>query len=275
MLVAALLTVPPVATASAAPHAEPAVDFELKVGHDTHAHVTSEGDIVSLEIRRQTRTATYKVKGETTEVGLKARFGGLGKIDVAYAPTKTDQVKPPKGCHGPPSTDSSGVFTGTIEFTGERHYVRVHASEAKGTMRVDREGEWRCPITRGRRAPQKKEEPGFLFASGPRCHCLFAVFAEENGRRLFIGGRVEHRGEMEISRVSAAAGGPSTFVYDIGAGTAEADPPRPFAGTATFKRRPHRAALWRSTIRVPLLGAGPVHLGGRDFRAVLTKDLFG
>jgi hypothetical protein len=274
LLTAALLTLPP-EVAAAARQAEPAVDFELKANHGMHAHVISEGDFIALEISRGARTATYKVEGEGTETGLKAKFGGLGEIDVAFDATETNPVKPPHGCHGPPSTDSRGVFTGTIEFTGERDYVRVDASEAKGTLRLDREGEWRCPITRGRQASQKKEEPGFLFASDARCHCLFAAFSLENGRRLFAGGRVEDRGKMQISRVTAAAGGPSTFVYDLGAGTARANPPRPFTGTATFKRRPHRPALWRSSIRVPLLGASPVHLGGPHFRAVLTKDLFG
>lgn len=273
-LAVAIIAVP-AATAAAAPHGEPAFEFELKANHGIRAQVASEGDVVSLEIVRRNRTATYKVEGQGTETGLKARFGGLGEIDVAFAPTETKLVKPPQGCHGPPSTASQGVFTGTIEFTGEHHYVRIDASEAKGRMRLDREGEWRCPITRGRRAPAKKEESGFLFASGGHCHCLFAAFGLEDGRRLFVGGRIEHRGKMEISRATFAAGGRSTFVYDIAAGTAEANPPRPFTGAGTFKRRPHRPALWRSTIRVPLLGGRPAHLGGPGFRAVLTKSFFG
>jgi hypothetical protein len=59
------------------------------------------------------------------------------------------------------------------------------------------------------------------------------------------------------------------------AGTASARPPHPFTGSATFKRRQHGRVLWRSTIRVPLLGVDPILLGGRGFKATLARNLPG
>lgn len=293
--IAALLVAAPVAAAAAGPTQQfVSVDFRLAPVNDLRAHVEARDDEVTLEIAGGNSAAVYKVEGEITEAGLKAQFGKLGEIDVAFDPTKTlSKSNPPKGCEGEPWTEREGLFTGTIQFTGEREYARIEASRAKGEMSVA--SEWKCPRTKGpirlddsprlslrrprERSEPKAEESATLFAHSRRCRCTFAAFAVRypngRGKTILYGARAENREGMKISRVTYARAGASAFIFDHGAGTAEVHPPQPFSGDATFKRRPHGRNLWRSTIRVPLLGADPVSLGGGSFRAGLRRDFPG
>jgi hypothetical protein len=257
-----------------------------------HLKTNSEG--VYLKIYRRGRLASYKVQGESTEAGLKARFGKLGLIDVTFRPTKTRLEKPPKGCKGKPSTDSEGLFVGTIKFTGELEYVQIETTEAKGTMWVDRAFEWKCPRqkepprTHGARRPSTlsfrdrsdaDKEPATLVAMNRHCGCFFAAYAAPNrrgrGRTVFVGAKFESLEGMEINRGTIVDADPSAFVFDHATGTAQVHPPHPFSGSGIFKRRPHGRDLWRSTIQVPLLGANPLSVGGPGFRAKLVRALPG
>jgi hypothetical protein len=292
LAIAALLVAAPAAK-SVTHSAAVEVQLVLPANHGLRATVANYEEI-TLEIERKGRLVTYEVPGEVTETGLKVRFGELGLIDVTFEPTKTRTDEPPKGCKGKPSTLSEGLFVGTIEFTGEREYVRIDAAQAKGELNAWRESEWRCPshkrsrrthsvpqppTLRSRQQSEAKKQPATLAVASRRCNCFFAAFAER-GRRgrgptTFVGAQFEEREGMEISRVTSANAGPSAFVFDHAAGTAKVHPPRPFSGNGTFKRRPHGRDLWRSTIQVPLLGAEPLRVGGRGFRAGLVRALPG
>jgi hypothetical protein len=295
LAIAALLAATPVAAAPAATSKaqSASIEFELAANHGLRAHLETFNGEVTLEISRKDRLATYEIDGESTEAGLKAQFGKLGLIDVAFSPTNTRTEKPPKECEGPPSTWSEGLFVGTIEFTGEREYVRIEATQVKGTMGVYRELEWQCPGHKGPKPIQKgarqlsvldsrerseaEREPATLGASSRRCSCYFAAYAER-GRRgrgptAFAGVKFETREGMEIVRSTGVRAGPSTFVFDHAAGTARVNPPPPFSGNATFKRHPHSRDVWRSTIRAPFLGADSVSMYGPGFRAALIRDL--
>jgi hypothetical protein len=300
LAIAALLAAAPVA---ASPTAEPeapiiSIDFKLAASNGLHAHVEAfnAGGAILEIIARGGRSASYGVEGEITEAGLKAQFGALGLIEVAFTPTKTlETIKPAKGCKGEPSTSREGLFVGTIEFTGEREYVRVEATQAKGTMEVERGSEWQCPpwhelLARPSSSPrpsarssrrQSKAKKGWatLLAKSHRCRCSFGVIAFRNrkgrGLTIFGGEKREEREGMEIVRQAAANARPSAFVFDHAAGTARVNPPPPFSGSGFFKRRPHRRDLWRSTIQVPLLGADPLSIRGRDFRARLIPGFPG
>jgi hypothetical protein len=289
LAIAALLATAPSAPGAAAPQDRPAsIQFELAANNGLDARLETFDGKVTLEIEGRHRIVSYEVEGKATEAGLKVQFGKLGVIDVAFEPGNTRTYKPPKGCKGEPSTFSEGVYVGTIQFTGERNYVRIEATRAKGTMSVSRPEE--CPKRRssGRLQPlprpssfsslqRDKDEEASLFATSRSCRCIFAAFAlpeRKRGSTIFLGARSESRERMEITRGTIVETGPSAFTFNHKAGTAHVDPPRPFTGTATFKRRKGRD-LWRSTLRVPLLGAEPVDFRGRDFWASLARELPG
>ncbi|MEZ5078178.1 MAG: hypothetical protein R2725_12140 [Solirubrobacterales bacterium] len=264
------------------------VELDLPANHGLDAHLEALNGEVTLELEKRHRYASYTVDGESTEAGLKARFGELGSIDLTFTPTETRKVKPPKGCVGEPSESHRGVFTGTVDFTGEREFVRIETTEVEGTMDVIRESEWRCPKRNGpkrSRPPSRdprtragtKREPATLWAVDRRCGCYFGAVALRNrrGRGLtnLFGGTFEKREGMAIYRATGTRARAATFTFDHKAGTARVRPPSPFRGGGFFKRRPHKRDIWRGTIRVPVLGADPVVIGGRTVRARLVRAL--
>jgi len=297
LAIVGLLVAAPVTSADTAePEAHSAyTSFKLVADRGLQVHVEGHDGEVRIEIRREGRrggsSAFYEVKGESTEAGLKAQFGRLGLIDVAFRPTNTwHTVEPPKGCEGEPSTYREGIFSGTIHFVGEREYVRIDAARAEGKMNILRESEWRCSQYKGsrrlRRAarpsavnPRKRsrEKEAFLTVDSGLCSCALLVFAvrDRNGRGPtgFLGVQQEDQEEVKITRETYSEVGPSAFTFDYGTGTARVHPPRPFSGDATFKRRRNGHNLWRSTIRVSFLGAGPVSIGGRSYLALLHRHI--
>jgi hypothetical protein len=284
--IAALLAVAPAAVAPAASPARTivTVELELQASQGLHAQLaTSDDEVVTLELERESSMVTYEKQGEVTEAGLKVRFGQLGLIDVAFTPTKTlSSTEPSPGCEGAPRTVREGIFTGTIDFTGEREYVRLEGPQAEGSMSVI--SKWRCPeeptpfaAASRHLAPSSrdKNEAATLYAGSRGCSCFFAAAIHrrrKGGKSLFYGVKAERREGMEIARVTYARAGASAFAFDHAAGTATVRPPRPFRGHATFRRRPHGRDLWRSTLRVPILGAAPLRLYGPGSGAALYPE---
>ncbi len=267
------------------------VKLELKASNGLHAHLeNSEDGTVTLELRKEGQIATYKVPGEATEGGLKARFGRLGLIDVVFTPTKTlNSTEPGKGCTGAPRTLREGVFTGTIDFTGEREFVRIEGPQAIGSMSVI--SQWECPETKAMdhfarvsrllattsRDEKGERESATLSAVHRGFSCYFVAgvaHRHSGGKSIFLGVKLEMREGMEIVRATEVHGPASAFDFDFdhAAGTAALRPPAPFSGHASFEAGLHGRGLWRSTIRVPLLGAKPIDTGGPGFAATLRPE---
>jgi hypothetical protein len=290
LAIVALLLAVPGATAATNPEPDPAaIEFALEADNGMFVNVEGFDESITLSIGNIGSVVAYGVEGESTEAGLKAQFGKLGLVDVTFEPTKTlENSKPPKQCKGEPWTSREGRFVGTIQFAGEREYVRVDATRAKGRMDVTPEwqcpgGGWRAhlpdaPPPKPRARPEAKPDIATLTARSRQCRCGLVTFAllgrKGKGSSFFFGSQIENREGMEIERGTYTKAAPAAFTFNHKAGTARLDPPHPFTGTATFKRRPGRD-LWRSTLRVPLLGADPLSLRGGGFRARLARDLPG
>lgn len=265
------------------------VKLDLKASDGVHAHLeNSEDGTVSLELRKEGQVAVYRVPGEATESGLKARFGRLGLIDVTFTPTTTlNSTEPGKGCTGAPRTLREGVFTGTIEFTGEREFVRIEGPQAAGSMSVI--SQWECPeveaidsFTRVSRLSQttfrdeKRERESATLAAVHRGFSPYFIAGvahrHSGGKSIFLGVKFEIREGMNVLRATVVRGPASAFDFDLAARTASLRPPAPFTGHASFAARAHGRGLWRSTIRVPLLGANPIDTGGPGFRVTLRPE---
>ena len=260
-----------VATASAAsPEPGPIVNVELglKTNNGLRAQLeTADDETVTLEIRDKDQVVSYEVRGKVTKQGLRVRFGRLGLIDVAFTPTKTlSSTEPSEGCTGEPRTLREGIFAGTIDFTGERNYVRIKAAEAGGSMSVI--SQWECPeetdpLARAARSlalgAGSEKKAATLLAFGKRWTFAAGLhFHEGRARTVFYGFTGESREGMEIVRGVVARGGAPAFAVDLMAGNATVRPPRPFRGQATLKGGFGDDPRWRSTIRMPFLGAAPI-----------------
>lgn len=288
---AALLAVPAGVASGVGPEAGTVVqvELELKASNGLQALLkNSEDGTVTLELRKKGQIVKYEVPGEATEAGLKVRFGRLGLIDVAFTPTKTlSSTEPGEGCTGAPRTLREGVFAGTIEFTGERGFVRIEGPQATGSMGVI--SQWECPeleakdpsaaasrrLAAAARAGKGERESATLSAGSRGCSCYFAAgvhHRHSGGKSIFLGVKVEKREGMAITRGTQVIGPASAFDFNHAAGTARLHPPSPLSGDATFEFRPRGRGLWRSTIRVPLLGADPIATGGPGFTAILHPE---
>ena len=289
---ALLLTVFLTGAATAAdPEAETIVrvELDLPLGDGFHAHLeTSEKEVVKLEILRKRegmlQAVIYEVPGRVSEAGLKVSFGRLGRIDAAFTPTATlDETQVSPGCTGAPRTLRDGIFAGTISIAGERGYARIDVPQVEGSMSVI--PPWSCPEEDGlspfesipgvpqlaARPRGKKEESATLVVIGPDFLRFFGAgvhHRHSGGRSIFYGAETEKRGKMEVTRVTSVRGPASAFDFDHEAGTAALHAPRPLHGHAVFKRR----KLWRSTIRVPLLGAAPLWTGEPGFGVALYPE---
>jgi hypothetical protein len=292
---AALLAAVPTATATASaasPEKGPIVQVELELpaSNGLEAHLeTSEKKVATLTLTRQDHKGVlgvvYSTRAKVTQEGLRVRFGKLGLIDVGFTPTVTlSSTEPSEGCTGEPRTLREGIFSGTIEFTGEREYVRIEGPQAEGSMSVI--SPWECPegeelapfagISRllARRGSKHGSESASLYAARRHCSCLFGAGVrrrKKEGESFFFGVTAKSREGVKIERGTLVKGGAGAFVFDRAAGTATLRPPRPLSGHATFEERPGRD-LWRSTIRVPLLGSDPLRTGAPGFRALLNNE---
>jgi hypothetical protein len=268
------------ATASAAsPETGTIVNVELglKTNNGLRAQLeTADDKTVTLEIRDKDQVVSYETRGKVTKQGLRVRFGRLGLIDVAFTPTETlNSTEPSEGCTGEPRTLRAGTFAGTIDFTGERNYVRIKAAAAEGSMSVI--SQWQCPeppasLTRTARplalGSRSEKKAASLLAFSNRCVCTFAAglhFHKGKARTIFYGFKGESREGMEIARGVVARGGAPAFAVDLMTGTTTVRPPRPFRGRATLERGLGDYPLWRSTIRMPFLGAASINPQGPGF----------
>lgn len=144
------------------------------------------------------------------------------------------------------------------------------------------EAEATTPFSRASRqsAATSRDEKGeresaTLWASRRGCSCYFVAgvhHRHSGGKSIFLGFKFEKREGMEIERVTQVHGPASAFDFDHAAGTATLRPPRPLSGHASFEARPHGRGLWRSTIRVPLLGSDPIDTGRPGFAAILRPE---
>ena len=266
------------------------VAMVLKASNGLHASLENSQDgTVTLELKKKDQVVTYAVPGHATEAGLKVRFGKLGRIDVAFTPTKTlSSTEPGEGCTGAPRTLREGVYSGTIDFTGERGFTRIEGPRASGSMSVI--SPWECPeaeatdpfadaLLRSRatasRAGAGNGESVELVGGSRSCSCDFAagLDAGRGGTRsVFLGDVHEEREGMKILRSTEVRGSSAAFRFDRVRGTAVLRPPGPLSGKATYKPRPHGPGVWQSTIRIPILGADPIDTGARGFVARLFAE---
>jgi hypothetical protein len=270
----AFLAVVPSAPAAGSPIEQ--FEFKLREGGFL---VTVESEIgeekVVLRLDRQGEVAYYEAPAKITESSLKARFGQMGELDYTFTPSGR-----PGFCAEP----RKGTFEGAFTFTGENEYVKFEADRARGTVsgttpagckKSSRAGASRRPVTKEAK-PKEAEREATLAAHTRRplpARSLLVLEFVDKGRPqvLFDAFLVEKKEGMMVSRGAVAVGPRSDFTWNLKAGTAHLDPPAPFTGSATYKRRPNGQPVWRGSLRAPVPGAAPIRLTGGEFVAQLIK----
>lgn len=226
----------------------------------------------SLTAQSDEGTVIYKGKGSLVDGRIHFGLGKLGKINVRFKPDgSVDYLRPPKSCKGREQAIRGGAFVGSIKFRGERGYTRLNVHRVYGTLASPRS--WKCPDTPVRRPGSAANLLVALGAFTPHSQVVFAAIGgpEQLPLRFFVAGTLERQGAMRIDRSVLVEGKPVSFDFLTDLSSATVSPPRPFAGTASFKRNADGSTEWFGTLSVALPGIGSIALTGPTFRAKFER----
>jgi len=251
--------------------------FHIRGTHGTDIAVYARGGRVEVLVFQLRRfgLAEYRVQGTSANDHLKARFPGLGHIDMHWKPSGKKKVtsEPQGDCKGRRALVQEGFFAGDFSFRGEGGYTEGETTRAKGlSIRSFRE------VCKGLDAgPEPSIQPEeTLLAHGPNAQrkVSFRASARESpGGRIeeFEAGLIERRPNLIVRRLTFGGGEPiaGQFTFDHSTGTASAAPPKPFLGSADLN--PASDELWTGDLAVSFLGVDKVRLAGSGFKARLTK----
>ncbi|MEX2448479.1 MAG: hypothetical protein WD404_07025, partial [Solirubrobacterales bacterium] len=137
------------AKATLPPRSQPVAELELKGSGGYSLTVIGDRRTVALlALKGLGGIASYETRGRVTPDGIRARFGGLGRVAVEFKPSgRIKRKRPPRGCRGAVRKTFPGVFVGTIRFRGEQGYTRGGAQRARGSMEL--RSAWRCKGPQG------------------------------------------------------------------------------------------------------------------------------
>lgn len=253
----------------------------LQANHGLSAVLEVDDDEIELKISKRGQFAVYFGRGEVTPERIDVDFGRLGEFVVDYTPFRTlSEREPGRRCEGEPWTTTEGYLRGTLRFRGERNYVRIEAARVKGTLEHHPErtcdfGGRTAAASQVRARAANEDEASLVVRSRDRS-TWFSVFgSHEEGERpyaIFFVGSQEVREGIGVTRFTYAGTRSAGFEFDNRLGTASVDPPAPFAGSASYRRRPG-ADRWSGTLTVPLLGLGRIRLAGPGFVARMAPRL--
>jgi hypothetical protein len=274
-------------------------EFTLSAGSGFRVLVQGRDDGVSLAVWRRNQIAIYAVPGWVSRAGdVKARFGNLGRISVAFEPDRSV----PHPCRNV-SEGTEGVFVGRIRFRGERHYLGLDADRARGNADVPAVAP-SCKPKSGESAPKRsplaprslagrarslaeeieeieeeealKTETAYLTARSSD-GVSFVASGLRRGPKAessFTESKVERRGRMIVLRGATVFTRSTTaFTFDAQLESAILSPPKPIHGEATLRREPDGTIAWAGSLSVPIFGGDRVALTRPDVVAKLIRKI--
>jgi hypothetical protein len=236
-------------------------EFRVRASNGYVVGVYASRNRVTLGASRPHSGANYEVKGVVTKDGIRAGFGRLGRVAVAFEEKSIRRAPPFPGCVGGSSVTRTGVFTGTIRFRSEGGYTEVVAHRASGkTLTVTHET---CRGGSGGGDFGIPDQVDLGASCGPRGFAAIAnrsvedgppVFPDEPSDSRFFAYSREHRGRIGVTRLAIVAGKRTDFLFDDAFSFATVAPPPPFHGTATLGRGADGGRAWEGTLSVSLPG---------------------
>lgn len=276
ILIGGIVVIPgSVGSASAA---EPPIvppGFSLRSSHGYRLSVMTLGNpgggagVVVMTLRSRHTEVSYLAPAALGPTSIEADLGDLGRLDVDFVSSGTPRAER-SACGDQPVLVEGGRYEGTIDFEGEEGYSRVHAASARGEAKA-----WLSVIC----ASVGSEgigghSPGARLTARHRGASNFEFRAMTNSPSRparFTASVRERRGDLEIERSVAAEAPPGSFDFDVPSGRAYVHPPRPFAGTASYRRRLGGRPRWRGDLNVDFPGRSDVWLTGPGTRASLIR----
>lgn len=224
--------------------------------------------VVIVTLRSRRASVTYSAPAAVTPGSIEADLGSVGRIDVDFVPSGRTRTE--RSSCGRSALVESGRYEGTIDFKGEDGYSEVRATSAQGEASA-----WLNLIcASGGSEGIGGHSPGARLTVRHSGAGGFEFSAMKNSPRRparFAASLEERRGTLRIERSAAITAAPGAFEFDVRAGKARVRPPRPFSGSASYRRRSGRGSRWRGNLRVDFPGRSGVRLTGRGTRASLIR----
>lgn len=219
------------------------------------------------------RAAYYLTKGYVTDTRLKARFAGLGRIDLRLrASGRKGRIRVPEPCGGSSEPYEKATYRGVLRFRGEEGFTAARAGRIAVSPQL-----WANLICRyGFEVETENVEMGVPGAAltaelkkRSRLAVSLSVVKNRSGGRTLVTAEVgERRHGLTIARAVQYLVGAAAFDYDSSLATASIALPAPFSGTATFQRGATRQ--WTGDLRVDLPGRADVALTRPGLRPSLV-----
>lgn len=266
--------------------------FKLKTRQGYDVTVIGVEGIVVIEVARSRSDMSTSLKhgraftayvahGTVTSRRIEASFGGLGRVAVRFHPSgRVVRSKRHRHCSGAHRfTRRFGVFSGTVRFTGEDHYVAVRAHRGKGLIRSPiflncvsrnfdrRAGRFSRPV---RHSP--KFTPMIMAAYWRHIVSSTDFFAFQIRKRtLYLAISEESRGSMAEVRYAVVIAPSRTFVSNDALTSATLKPPAPFHGKGSYSAAPDGTKSWAGSLSVSFPGEPRFPLTGTQFEDTLTS----
>lgn len=255
--------------------------FVLKEHNGYRVGVIGIGNAVLLEVVGDHGGAAtaYIARGTVTSRRLQATFGGLGKVAMRFRPSSSRSwQKPRRHCHGAGRfIDRPGVFVGDLRFKGEGGYLSIHAHRAKGQVSSIAP---QCDRAASGRRVKRASEPSSARSPGPESKFLSASWRHgiasgsftaigKGGLTIFFSSTQESEGGLAKLRFAFAFAAPKSFAVDDALTFARVSPPRPFAGTGTYRAAADGTTTWAGSLSVNFPGAAHFPLTGEPFEATV------
>lgn len=233
-----------------------------------------ERDSVLLLFTRKGSAALYFAEkgAEVTEESIAADFGGLGSIDLHFAPTGKARKEAPSCQPRRSIAVDSGAYEGRVDFEGEEGFTEVHATGARGSAQFVLDlvcGETGSDGVGGH-APGAQLRAHRRLPGG---NVSFEVWKNSPTRPArFEASIEERRGDIGILRGVSVKAGPQSFEFDVPAQTALVQPPSPFDGTGRFGRAGKKPGRLHGNLNVDFPGRRNVSIGGRGSLVRYVKN---
>ena len=220
--------------------------------------------------------ATYVSPATLTATSIAADLGALGKVDLTVSSSgRTKRLRQKCGDDPRTVTYEPPNFSGSFEFHGEEGFTEAVSTAPREYTRFFSDllctgvasGEIGGRDLPGARLRVRSHRPGLRLD-------LRVNENHPGGRARFEVGVREKRGEVRISRETTVWLNADSFRFDPLLGSANVDPPAPFAGRASFHRRVAPARRWAGNLTVDLPGRSDLPLTGPGVTATLAHACF-
>jgi hypothetical protein len=239
---------------------------EWERGHGRHFKVVVDGHDASL---------TYAVPaGRAPADGIVANLGRRGRFELRLGRLgMVRRLGYSSQCEGVPGRWQRGYMIGIAHFRGERGYTSTDIHVGRIPIVIESWPAFRCHYAHGG-GPRVKPRRAQVFARRGGLGFGAVLHARHSGpadqRAFFRAWMDGSAGRMWISREVMVPAPESSFVFPGGPKLPEevtVEPPKPFAGSASFIRSPESTFSWSGDLTVEFPGMNPVRLAGPGFGA--------